>query len=207
MRSTGTTPRTLLVSSTPSSGRRSATRAHASTTGMPAPVASSSTLARSTPGRMSPSAGGVTRPPPRTTNTLDVAPSKIRPSPSTRRASSTPAARAARCAKYDCITVIALYWALTRTPRYEMTRRGRAGKSRLSVCTSRLGAPSGGPAVTSSRHELSPPPLASLSRQICSASSGLSMSLWSPSAAMPCTRRARCSSKKTGTPSASLIVS
>ena len=38
-RSTGATPRTLLVSRTPSSGRRSATRAHASTTGMPAAVA------------------------------------------------------------------------------------------------------------------------------------------------------------------------
>ena len=57
------------------------------------------------------------RPPARTTNTLDVAPSKIRPSPSTSSASSTPAARAARWAKVDCITVIALYWALTRTPR------------------------------------------------------------------------------------------
>ena len=57
------------------------------------------------------------RPPARTTNTLEVAPSKTLPSPSTSSASSTPAARAARCAKYDCMTVIALYCALTRTPR------------------------------------------------------------------------------------------
>ncbi len=92
---TMTMPRTLLVSSMPSSARRSATRAYASTMVSPAAEPSSSTFARSTPGRMAPSAGGVTRPPPRTRNRLDVAPSNMRPSSSTRMASSTPAAVAA----------------------------------------------------------------------------------------------------------------
>ena len=68
-----------------------------------------------------------------------------------------------------------------------MTRSGRCGNvAPVGLYEQRRGAVAARPAVTSSRQELSTNAVASLRRQICSASSGLSMGFSSPSAAMPC---------------------